>query len=325
MKKEKIGIFSYDSYQFMGGQGRNIFQIYNEIKDKNEVITFSPFESKIKDSVRINDYNVKFGRNIFFSLIVNLKIRKLISKYNLDKVIFQGGPGGILFIKKLPIEQEYIANHTYYQQTKYIKSQFWKKIFIPFERIGYKNSDKIMSISESTRDVLINNYGISKDKIYLRHPKTDKIFKKIKDIKKISDSILYVGRLDKRKGIDFLVKTMPLIIKENNKIKLFVIGKGKSRYKLEKFVKDNNIKNNVEFLGFVSDKKLLEWYNKCQLTVIPSIFEGFGITAIESLACGTSVIATNSDGLKDIVKDKEMLVEFGNKEDLKDKIVRYFK
>ena len=173
-----------------------------------------------------------------------------------------------------------------------------------------------MSISESTTNVLINYYGIEEAKIYLEHPVADKQFKKIKSIKKIPNSLLYVGRLDKRKGIDFLVKTIPLVKKEIPNIKLFVIGKGKSRKKLEKFIEKNNLQDNITFLGFVPDEELPKWYNQCKLTIVPSVFEGFGITVIESLACGTPVIGTNTDGIKDTIKDKEMLVEFGNKEEL---------
>ena len=69
-------------------------------------------------------------------------------------------------------------------------------------------------------------------------------------------------------------------------------------------------------MGFVPDEELPKWYNQCKLTIVPSVFEGFGITVIESLACGTPVIGTNTDGIKDTIKDKEMLVEFGNKEEL---------
>ncbi len=316
----RIGIFTDDFYPITGGQGTNIIRIYNDLKKKNEVFVFSPSINNLKGNITLFRFTRKFGKNLIFSFLLHFRIKRLIEQYALDKVIIQGGPGGVFMIRKLPIEQEYIANHTYYQQTKYIKSQFWKKIFIPIERIGYKNSGKIRSISESTRDVLVNNYSVGKKKIFLEHPKPEKRFKELK-IKKIPNSLLYVGRLDKRKGIDFLIETIPLVVKEDPNIKLFIIGKGKLREKLERFIKRNNIEKNVKFLGFVSDEDLPKWYNKCKLTIVPSIFEGFGITAIESLACGTPVIATNTDGLKDIIKDKKMLVEYGDKEELKDKIV----
>jgi glycosyltransferase involved in cell wall biosynthesis len=318
----KIGIFTYDFYPFIGGQGRNIFNIFKYLRNKAEVQVFSPVKNNIKENRRIFGFSRRFGRNLLFSFLLNLNIKRVIKNYNLDLAIFQGGPGGVFMLRKLPIKQEYIANHTYYQQTEYIKSQFWKKVFIPFEKKGYKNSDTIRSISESTKKVLIEKYNLLARKIYIKHPKAEKIFKKIKKIKKIPKSLLYVGRLDKRKGIDFLIKTMPDVVKEIPGIKLFIIGKGKLRKRLEKYVNKKGLGENVKFLGFVPDKELPKWYNRCKLTVIPSIFEGFGITAIESLACGTSVIATNSDGLRDIIKDKKCLFKFGDKRDLFKKIKR---
>jgi len=72
-------------------------------------------------------------------------------------------------------------------------------------------------------------------------------------------------------------------------------------------------------LGFVSDNELPKWYNKCKLTIVPSVFEGFGINILESMACGTPVIGTGVDGIKTIIKDKKFLFEYGNKKELANK------
>lgn len=323
--KKNIGIFTYDFYPFIGGQGRNIMNIYNLLRKNNKVFVFSPCKNNLPENITIFEYTKNFGKNILFSVLLHFRIKEYIKDYKLDKVIFQGGPGGLLSIRNLHITQEYIANHTYYQQIKYLKPyQSWKKIFIPFEKRGYRNSSKIRSISESTKEVLINHYKIKPRKIYIEYPKTDSRFKSINGIKKIPNSLLFVGRLDERKGIDFLIKSMPLIIKKIPNIKLFVIGKGKLRKKLEKFIKKNSIRKNVKFLGFIRDKDLPKWYNQVELVIVPSVFEGFGITTIEAMACGTSVIGTDVDGIRDIIENNKngILVKYGDKNELATQIIR---
>ncbi len=321
---KKIGIFTDDFFPIKGGQGRHLFELYKRAYENDKrVIIFSPNSNNLKNHIQIFPEN-KLGRNLQFSFYLNKNINKLIKKYNLSTVHFHTGPGGIIIIKKPKAKMICTVHHTYYQQQKYILSQKWKYVLYLFEKKMYKNADKIIAVSEDTKKALIDYYKIPKSKITVIPNGVDfGRFRKIKEIKKISNSLLFVGRLDKRKGIDFLIKTIPLVKKEISNIKLFVIGKGKLRKKLEKFVKKNQLENNVEFLGFVPDEELPRWYNKCKITIVPSIFEGFGLTVLESLACGTPVIGTKTDGIRSIIEDKKFLVEYGNKKRLVRKIVEY--
>lgn len=323
---KKIGIFSDDFYPIFGGQGRHLFDLYNNLyKKNNEFLIFSPNNNSLKNHIKITIPS-NFGRNLFFSKYLNKNINNLIKEFNLSVVHFHCGPGGLILLKKPNAKMVCTVHHTYYQQQKYIKSQRWKYLFYLLEKLMYRNADKLISVSEDTKNVLIKKYTISPKKIVVIPNGVDfNKFKKIKSIKKIPNSLLFVGRLDKRKGIDFLVKLIPFIAKEIPDIKLFIIGKGKLRDNLEKFVKKNNLEKNIEFLGFIPDEDLPKWYNKCNLTVVPSIFEGFGITVIESLACGTPVIGTDTDGIRGIIKDKKYLFRFGNKEELSNKIIQNIK
>jgi D-inositol-3-phosphate glycosyltransferase len=80
-------------------------------------------------------------------------------------------------------------------------------------------------------------------------------------------------------------------------------------------------------LGTVNDSALNKWYNKISVVIIPSVFEGFGLTAIEAMACGTPVIATDGDALRDVIEDgvNGLLVQYNDVESLRDKIVYLLK
>ena len=86
---------------------------------------------------------------------------------------------------------------------------------------------------------------------------------------------------------------------------LLVGGKGECLEKMKALVRRLDLERNVSFLGFVPDDRLNDLYNEVQCAVVPSIFEGFGITVIEALAAGTRVVGTDVDGIRGTLKGGE--------------------
>jgi len=306
--KMRVGIITYDFYPFEGGQGRRIFEIYKRLRNNSEfeIIIFSPSHNYLENSVEVFRLTKKFGKNISFSFLANLYIKRWIQKYGLDIVHLHGGPGGIFMFRKLNVPIIYTAHHTYHQQYSLVPGQGWKWILSKLEQISYGRTHEIISVSNNTKDILTAKYRINKGRIKVipNGVNTEK-FTLLKNVKKIRDGMLFVGRLDERKGIQFLIESMPHIREKIRRIKLFVIGTGKLRRSLGKLIKHYNLEPNVEFLGFVPDDKLVEWYNRAEVVIVPSLFEGFGITLVESLACGTPVIGTKVPGIVDVIKNGE--------------------
>jgi glycosyltransferase involved in cell wall biosynthesis len=83
------------------------------------------------------------------------------------------------------------------------------------------------------------------------------------------------------------------------------------------------LERHVTFLGFVPDDQLNTLYNEAQCVVVPSVFEGFGITVIEALAAGTRVVGTDTDGIREILQsgDYGRLVPYGDHRALAEAIV----
>lgn len=321
-----IGIISYDFLPLIGGQGRYVHDVYVRLKRNPDfrIFVFSPAPSTSPNHIKTAAFSRKFGQNLAFSLVVNKNINKWVKEYKLDSVHFQGGPGGVFLFRKLNIPTVYTAHHTYYQQCRLVPGQRWKWIFCQPEHEGYRIADSVICVSNDTKQVLVEKYHIRPEKVVLIPDGVDTgRLHPDETIKRIRNSILFVGRLEKRKGIDFLVKAIPLVKKEIPDIKLFVIGRGKLREEIQKFSQSNNLEANIQFLGFVPDEDLVKWYNQVQLVVVPSIFEGFGMIAIEAMACATPVIGTMVPGLRDIIEDGKngLLVEYGNYEALSKAIV----
>ncbi|OGO20139.1 MAG: hypothetical protein A2Z15_03020 [Chloroflexi bacterium RBG_16_50_11] len=137
---------------------------------------------------------------------------------------------------------------------------------------------------------------------------TDKMFAREKLGLKDEKLLLFVGRIDPLKGIDKLIRTVPLL-KNYGKIKLVVVGGDEnSRAELaglQKLAAGLNISDSADFRGLVKQEQLPYFYSVADVCVVPSYYESFGLVPLESLACGTPVVATDVGDLKNIIKQGE--------------------
>ena len=116
-------------------------------------------------------------------------------------------------------------------------------------------------------------------------------------------TIVYVGRLEKRKGVDWLLKAFAKVVKEMPEVHLIVAGSGVLDAKLHQYVETEEIKN-VSFTGYVSDKEKLRLLQHADLACFPSTYgEGFGIVLLEAMALETPFLAGNNLGYKNVMVD----------------------
>lgn len=173
--------------------------------------------------------------------------------------------------------------------------------------------DKIITISKKNDEVVIKNFPEAKGKsVTLKNGYDSKIFflqdlnkKQVlqgfcinKDYKKI---VLYAGRLTENKGIDVLLNATKIY--ENKDILTIIAGGGGLLGDLKTQVERLKLKN-VVFVGDQEQENLSKLYNIADVLAVPSRVEGFGLVAIEALACGTPVVATNKGGMTDFINDE---------------------
>ena len=238
----------------------------------------------------------------------------VVSRYRLEKLNIHAGPGGVLYVRKLPVPVIVTCHHTYWQKYTHIRSQFWKRIFLPFERRTYRLADSIVCVSHDTAQVLIKRYGIPPKKISVIQCAVDTERFHPLGGEKEADTLLYVGRISRRKGIDFLIRSIPPVVAKIPGVRLLVAGKGEDLNRMKALVRKLGMEQSVTFLGFVPDGELNGLYNRAECVVVPSIFEGFGISVIEALAAGTRVVGSNVDGIREILSSGEYgrLVPYGD-------------
>lgn len=299
--------------------------MYQSLADQN-FLFFSPALNSLPCHVQIRFWPIALIKQAGVSLWLHFNCSRIVTQHRLERLNIHSGAGGVLLARSAPVPVIVTCHHTYWQQYTYIKSQFWKRIFRPFEDRTYRLASHIVCVSQATKRALVEHYGVPEEKISVIYNAIDdkKFFPM--GTEKLPHSVLYVGRIDKRKGIEFLIRSMPLIRQQIPEVRLYVGGKGAYLERMKALVQRLGLEENVEFLGFVPDEELNRLYNQVQCVVVPSMFEGFGITVIEALAAGTRVVGTDVDGIRETLIDgKGTLVPFGDRSALADAVCSLLK
>ena len=129
------------------------------------------------------------------------------------------------------------------------------------------------------------------------------IVRKKLGIKPEEHVVLTMSRFHPKKGYQFLVKAIPIVIKEHPETKFIFCGKGPEKEKIANMVKSLGISKNVVFAGFVDEDNKPMYYAMADVFVLPSLVESAGIVILEALASGKPVIASHTGNIPEIVRD----------------------
>jgi L-malate glycosyltransferase len=133
--------------------------------------------------------------------------------------------------------------------------------------------------------------------------------------------IVFVGRLDPAKGVEYLLNALNLLKNKRTDFFLDIIGDGTQKKFLEQMAIDMDLSRFVCFHGIITKNEVAKIMAKCDFFVLPSLFETFGCVIIEAMACGKPVVASNIGGPNEIVTSQTgILVQPGDAEVLKDAI-----
>jgi len=167
------------------------------------------------------------------------------------------------------------------------------RLYIPFDRVPIKKADGIIALTEKMAYEVIA-LGGDKKKIEVIPSGVDtQAFMPLhrRRFDSTQKRILFVGRLDARKGLDILFYAFKEVAK-NVRAKLIIGGDGMERKNLLKLAKLLSIQ--VQFLGPIPHNQVLRLYNEADLFVLPSLYEGMPLVALEAMACGTPTIVSDA-------------------------------
>ncbi len=173
------------------------------------------------------------------------------------------------------------------------------------ERLRYAGADRFVVLSNHFRDVLGSDYRIPDDRIAVIPPGVDLSRFRAAPLPAAAQTrtVLCVRRLERRMGIDTLLRGWPGVAAEHPDARLVIVGTGTAERELRAQAAGAGLGDSIVFAGHVADDRLAELYEQASLTVVPTTaLEGFGLIALESLAAGRAPIVTDCGGLPDSVR-----------------------
>lgn len=171
-------------------------------------------------------------------------------------------------------------------------------------------SEKLIVIPNGFKDSLFYSMDTDECRARLRLPLEKTI-------------IFNISNLIESKGHTYLLSAIPDVIAVYDNCLFYIAGKGYFADALTAQVNNLGLQSNVTFLGWIPDEQVPVWMNACDIFVLPSLAESFGIVQIEALACGKPVVATRNGGSEEIIISDVygLLVEPADPDDLAEKIL----
>jgi glycosyltransferase involved in cell wall biosynthesis len=185
------------------------------------------------------------------------------------------------------------------------KERYHNTVFFPLimQRLVIRGIDTVITSSRIGVQELKDAFGVRKERIRLVFSGIDVgVFKENGGGDGKRQGLLFVGNAqDPKKGIITLLEAMTLLDEE---VCLTIVDEGEpAKFYAPALVRKMGLSERVTFTGRLSEQELVEYYRCAELVVVPSLFEGFGLPAVEAMACGTPVVATTMGALSEVIGD----------------------
>lgn len=213
---------------------------------------------------------------------------------NLIYMALKRKKGNIKFVRYL---------HSCFENEDGIKGKIYKHIF----QRALTKSDLVVCVSNAVKKTHIKNLKLKEEKVTVIYNGINERFfsKKFKEEKEKNNvNLIYVGRLEKEKGLDILIDAISIIKSKHNNVNLLIVGDGSEINNLKNEVINKEVNDIVKFYGKQVD--VIKWLDKSDIFIYPVVCEeAFGISVVEAMARGLVPITFNRGGLNEIINSEK--------------------
>jgi len=319
-KRGGVQTAAYNTAKFLSKFGHNVVVVTSKWADERRKL------HKMDDFLvyRFKSYNPPEIKGITqisslrFNPIMLFKLPKLIKKHKIQLIHAQGRLFPISWLTT-------IMNKLVFKRPMFVNVQGRLEVGISgvienaFDKIITKHIyqkvlKKIICVSESLK-ARLSNLGIKDDKLVVISNGVDiskftkipdaKFFDKYLDGKNNYKKVVFVGRLDAQKGVEYLIRAIPNVIKNYTKVHFFILGNGNLEKMLKSLAKELNILESITFLDMIPLDKMAEFYSSADIFCLPSIHEGFPLSIAEALSIGLVIVASATEGIPEAIIEKK--------------------
>lgn len=271
------------------------------------IITPRPFgvEAEIDDGILLvgtsTDIKSPFHTTAQVSATFdNAAIGSLLSEYKFDILHFHE-PWVPIVSRQILTSSDVVNVATFHAKLpETMMSRTIEKVITPYTKSILKYIDAFTAVSDAAAEYI---ESLSNEPVELIPNGIDIDKYKVESRRRKPDSVLFIGRLEKRKGVIYLLRAFKILQSKVPTASLTIAGDGPDREKLETFVKNHDIKN-VLFLGYVDEATKIDLLHTTSLYCSPAVYgESFGIVLLEAMAAEAVTVAGNNPGYSSVMKD----------------------
>lgn len=194
-------------------------------------------------------------------------------------------------------------------------------LVMDIEKKGFEAADKIIAVSQLTKNILVNKYGIAADKITVVHNAVVPYEKEVPDVERgTKDKIVtFLGRITYQKGPEYFVEAAYKILQRDRNVRFVMAGSGDMLEKIIRRVAALRIADRFHFTGFLRGEDVDKMFALSDVYVMPSVSEPFGISPLEAMRSNVPVVISRQSGVSEILKHA-LKVDFWDIDALADQI-----
>jgi len=308
----KVGLVCFHTFSQPGGVKKHVLGLYNEYKKRG---------IKVKIIVPRRSKEENYGKDVILlgtslpltfsgsqsDLDINfnpLAIGEVLKKEKFDVLHFHNfGFPSIFQILRKSKALNILTFHGNIRGSKFLK--YFPVLLEGIKEIVKWKVDGVIGVASFNLDIFKD---LKRPKIVIPNGIDLKEFNpQVKKIKKFLDgkiNILFLGRIEERKGLAYLLRACKILEKKVKNFRLIVVGEGPLKADLKNWAIKNNLQN-VAFEEKTVVRDASSYFNTCDIYCTPAIFgESFGIVILEGMACGKPVVAFDNEGYKELLTGK---------------------
>jgi glycosyltransferase involved in cell wall biosynthesis len=197
--------------------------------------------------------------------------------------------------------------------------------FVDMQTRVARRLERIITVSENSFKDIVADHKVDPSRMAVVPVGVDvELFTPLADVQPVPGRLVTTASADvAMKGLKFLLEAVAKLRTERDDVHLVVIGRRKPGGASDDAIRRLGLEDHVEFVTGVPEQRIIELYSEAELAVVPSLYEGFSLPAIEAMACGVPLVATTGGAIPEVVGadgDTALLVEPGNSEALAAKL-----
>jgi glycosyltransferase involved in cell wall biosynthesis len=197
--------------------------------------------------------------------------------------------------------------------------------FVDMQTQVARRLQRIITVSENSFKDIVQDHKVDPDRMAVVPVGVDiDLFKPLPEVAVVPGRLVTTASADvAMKGLKFLLEAVAKLRTERDDVHLVVIGKRKPGGASDATIKRLGLEDHVEFVTGVEESRIIELYSEAEMAVVPSLYEGFSLPAIEAMACGTPLVGTTGGAVPEVIGkdgDTAMVVPPGDSEALAAKI-----